>query len=63
MSDPGRARAHPANACRFTRPLYPGEPIRTLVWKTDEGRALWRVVHAATGQSVIDGGEFEYGDR
>jgi acyl dehydratase len=50
-------------ACRFTRPLYPGEPIRTLIWKTDEGRALWRVIHAGTGQTVIDSGEFEYRGR
>ena len=60
---PGEPERTRRMACRFKRPLYPGEPIRTLVWKTDEGRALWRVVHAATGQSVIDGGEFEYGER
>jgi acyl dehydratase len=50
-------------ACRFTRPLYPGEPIRTLIWKTGEGKALWRVVHAGTGHSIIDNGEFEYSSR
>ena len=47
-------------ACRFTRPLYPGEPIRTLIWNAGAGKALWRTVHAGTGTAVIDGGEFEY---
>jgi len=48
--------------CRFTRPLYPGTPIDVLIWKTEEGRALWRVVHAESGETVIDNGVFEYGD-
>lgn len=58
---PGEPERTRRMACRFTRPLYPGEPIRTHIWKTDGDKALWRVVHAGTGQSVIDGGEFEYG--
>ncbi len=49
-------------ACRFKSPLYPGTPIRTLIWRTEEGRALWRVVNAATGEVVIDNGVFEYGE-
>jgi acyl dehydratase/putative sterol carrier protein len=48
--------------CRFSKTLYPGEPIRTLIWKTADGKALWRTVNAANGQVVIDNGEFEYGD-
>jgi acyl dehydratase len=59
---PGEPERTRRMACRFTRPLYPGEPIQTLIWKTDGGKALWRVVHAGTGLSVIDGGEFEYGN-
>lgn len=49
-------------ACRFSQALYPGEPIRTLIWKTGEALAVWRVVHANTGDTVIDRGIFEYGD-
>lgn len=60
---PGEPERTKRIACRFTSPLYPGEAIRTLIWKTGDGKALWRVVHAATGRSVIDGGEFEYGGR
>jgi len=48
--------------CRFKRPLYPGLPIKTLIWKIDDGKALWRVVNAATGEVVMDNGVFEYGD-
>jgi NAD(P)-dependent dehydrogenase (short-subunit alcohol dehydrogenase family)/acyl dehydratase len=48
--------------CRFKRPLYPGVPIKTLIWKIDEGRALWRVINADTAEVVMDNGVFEYGD-
>ncbi len=47
--------------CRFSKPLYPGEPIRTLVWQTGPGQAVWRTVNAETGDVVIDNGIFEYG--
>jgi acyl dehydratase len=49
-------------ACRFSRPLYPGDPIRTLIWKTAAGQALWRTVNTRTGETVIDNGVFEYGE-
>ena len=49
-------------ACRFSRTLYPGDPIKTLIWKTGEGRAVWRTVNARTGETVIDNGIFEYGE-
>ncbi|MEJ2098776.1 MAG: SDR family NAD(P)-dependent oxidoreductase [Desulfobacterales bacterium] len=48
--------------CRFKRPLYPGVPIQTLIWKAEEGRALWRVINAQTNEMVLDNGFFEYGD-
>ena len=48
--------------CRFKRPLYPGMAIRTVIWKTEEGKALWKVINAATNEVVIDNGIFEYGD-
>ncbi len=48
--------------CRFTKALYPGEPIRTAIWKTEEGRALWQTINVTTGDVVIDKGVFEYGD-
>lgn len=48
--------------CRFTRALYPGEPIRTAIWKIGEGMALWQTYNARTGDIVIDKGVFEYVD-
>jgi len=49
-------------ACRFTRPLYAGTPITTLIWSCGAGRALWRVARASDGAVVIDRGIFEFGD-
>ncbi|MCP4105230.1 MAG: SDR family NAD(P)-dependent oxidoreductase [Desulfobacteraceae bacterium] len=48
--------------CRFSKPLYPGTPVKTLIWKTEEGKALWKTVNAETGDEVITNGVFEYGD-
>lgn len=49
-------------ACRFSKTLYPGVPIKTLIWRTARGKAVWRTVNAENDQVVIDNGEFEYGD-
>ena len=48
-------------ACRFSKTLYPGTPIRTEIWKIADGKALWRTCNAETGEVVIDRGVFEYG--
>ena len=60
---PGRPEHVRRLSCRFSKPLYPGEPIRTLIWKTADGKALWRTVNATNDAVVIDNGEFEYGDK
>ncbi len=49
-------------ANRFRSPLYPGNAIKTQIWRVDEGKALWRVINAETGEVVIDQGIFEYGE-
>ncbi len=59
---PGRPDLARRMACRFTKPLYPGTPIQTLIWKTGDGKALWRTVNAESKEVVIDNGEFAYGD-
>ena len=59
---PGRPELVRRLACRFSRTLYPGVPIKTLIWKTAAGKAVWRTVNAESGQTVIDNGEFEYGE-
>jgi NAD(P)-dependent dehydrogenase (short-subunit alcohol dehydrogenase family)/putative sterol carrier protein len=48
--------------CRFIRPLYPGVPIKTLIWQIDDRQALWRVINAESGEVVMDNGIFEYGE-
>lgn len=57
---PGAPEKARRMACRFSRPLYPGTPIETLVWRTAEGRALWKTVDAQSGKAVITNGVFEY---
>ncbi|MCP3941459.1 MAG: SDR family NAD(P)-dependent oxidoreductase [Desulfobacteraceae bacterium] len=48
--------------CRFSKTLYPGEPIETLIWKTEEGKAVWKTIHRETREEIITNGVFEYGD-
>jgi len=59
---PGRPEKARRLFCRFTRPLYPGDPIAVQIWHEGEGKALWRVVNTKTGEMVIDNGIFEYGE-
>ena len=58
---PGRPERVRRMNCRFSKPLYPGDPIKTRIWKDGDGRALWQVVNDRTGDTVIDFGVFEYG--
>ncbi|MFO7861507.1 MAG: SDR family NAD(P)-dependent oxidoreductase, partial [Desulfosalsimonas sp.] len=48
--------------CRFSKALYPGDPIKTRIWKLEPGRAAWEVVNEKTGDTVITNGIFEYGE-
>ncbi len=59
---PGQPENARRMTCRFTKPLYPGMPLKTLIWKTEKGKAIWRVQNMETGDIVIDRGVFEYGD-
>ena len=59
---PGQPELARRMTCRFTKPLYPGMPLKTQIWKTGDGQALWRVQNVETQEIVIDRGIFEYGD-
>ncbi|MCA1960029.1 MAG: SDR family NAD(P)-dependent oxidoreductase, partial [Desulfomonile sp.] len=48
---------------RFSKPLYPGVPIRTQIWKIEEGLALFRTINAETGEVAIDRGIVEWISR
>ena len=37
-------------------------PIKTVIWQTEDGKAMWKVVNVETKEVVIDNGIFEYGD-
>ena len=57
---PGKPEMIRRLSCRFSRPLYPGTPIQTYIWKTATTTALWRVVNRETGETVIDNGVVEF---
>jgi len=48
--------------CRFSKPLYPGDPIKIQIWKTGDNVAVWKTINAKTGDEVITNGIFEFGD-
>ncbi len=48
--------------CRFSRPLYPGDPITIQIWKTEDNKAVWKTINTRTGEEVITNGIFEFGD-
>ncbi len=48
---------------RFSKTIYPGTPVKTQIWKIDEGKALFRTINAETGQTVIDRGIVEWMSR
>jgi NAD(P)-dependent dehydrogenase (short-subunit alcohol dehydrogenase family)/acyl dehydratase len=45
---------------RFSRALYPGIPIKTEIWKEEEGKAFFRTINAENGEVVIDRGIVEW---
>ena len=49
---------------RFTKPVFPGETLSTLIWKTEPGKAVFRTEVAgsdgAEARVVLDDGEVEY---
>ncbi|MDC9005549.1 MaoC/PaaZ C-terminal domain-containing protein [Mycobacterium marinum] len=49
---------------RFTKPVFPGETLTTLIWRTEPGKAVYRTVVAGTDGSdarvVLDDGAVEY---
>jgi acyl dehydratase len=47
---------------RFSKPLYPGIPINTQIWKLDDGRAVFNTVNEQTGEVVLDRGIVEWAE-
>ena len=57
---PGKPEKLKSMCCRFSKPLYPGVPIQTLIWKTEPGKAVWKTINTQTQEVVIDQGTAEY---
>jgi acyl dehydratase len=55
--DPRRVRRI---ACRFSKPLYPGLPIETRIWRIASGRACWSTLGLLDGGEVIRHGVFDF---
>lgn len=58
---PGEPEKARRMGCRFASTLYPNVPIKTLIWKTGDGKAVWKVINAQTQEAVITNGVFEFG--
>ena len=48
---------------RFSKALYPGQPIKTQIWKIEDGKALFQTINAETGEVVLDRGIVEWISR
>ncbi len=59
---PGEPEKARRMSCRFSKTLYPGQPIETHIWKTGEGQAVWKTINKETREEIITNGIFEYGD-
>ncbi len=60
---PGEPERMTRFKARFSRPLYPGVPIKTQIWKEEEGKAFFRTINVETGEVVIDRGIVEWMSR
>ncbi|OQY01242.1 MAG: hypothetical protein B6I26_05140 [Desulfobacteraceae bacterium 4572_130] len=57
---PGKPENIKKMDCRFSKPLYPGEPIKTLIWKTKKKKVFWKTINKKTKEDIITNGVFEY---
>jgi len=51
----GDAERFDGMACRFSRPVFPGDTLRTEIWKNEEG-ARFRCIVEERGEVVLDRG-------
>jgi acyl dehydratase len=45
---------------RFSSPVFPGETIRTEIWREGEGRAAFRAICDERNQIVLNNGYAEF---
>ncbi|MBY0440616.1 MAG: dehydrogenase [Mycobacteriaceae bacterium] len=60
----GQAANITAMAARFSSPVFPGETLTTLIWRTEPGQAVFRTEATGSGGTtarlVLDDGTVEY---
>ena len=60
----GDAAAITSISARFTKPVFPGETLSTLIWRTEPGKAVFQTEAAAPDHSdarlVLEDGAVEY---
>jgi acyl dehydratase len=60
----GDAGAVTAIDARFTKPVFPGETLTTLIWRTEPGKAVFRTEASGTdaieARLVLEDGAVEY---
>ncbi len=57
---PGEPQRMTRYRTRFSKTLYPGVAIKTLIWKDGEGRAVFKVVNTDNDEVVMDYGIVEW---
>ena len=57
---PGQPERMSRFRVRFSRTLYPGEPIATKIWKIDDGLAYFQTVNTQNKDLVLDRGIVEW---
>ncbi|MBF9033323.1 3-alpha,7-alpha,12-alpha-trihydroxy-5-beta-cholest-24-enoyl-CoA hydratase [Rhodobacterales bacterium HKCCE2091] len=58
-NDPDRFRSM---RCRFTAPVYPGDTIRTEIWRSGSGQAHFRAIAEERGVTVLSNGHMTFED-
>lgn len=57
---PGEPERMTRMAAQMRSVLYPGTPVRLLLWNMGGGQALFRLMNLTTGKPVLDRGVFEW---
>jgi len=60
---PGRPQNMKRFRARFSKPLYPGTPIITRIWKISDHEARFHTSNAESGEIVLGGGIVEWADN
>lgn len=60
---PGQPERMTRMAAQMSSVLYPDTPVRLQLWRTGEGKAVFRLMNQNTGKPVLNRGAFEWNER